>query len=414
MALPRFAPDTLDGLRDAVAGALADGTRLAVEGRGSKRGLGRPVAADAVLDLSALSGITYYEPGELVMEAMAGTPLAEIEAELAANNQHLAFEPGEVGHLWGAGGGSIGGVFACNLSGPRRPLAGAARDHLLGVAAVSGRGEAFSAGGRVVKNVTGYDMGKLLAGSFGTLSVMGRVTFKVLPRAESERTILLFGLEPGGAIAALAKAGFGPWDISGAAWLPADAAARSAVGYVAGAGASVAAIRLEGARGAVAERCAALRGALSIAPTEELHTHNSRKLWAEMRDGRLIAPGQGPLSSLWRLTLPSADAASVLSTIAERTGGEFSSDWQGGLAWLAIGGDGMDVAEAAAVLRAEAAIAGGHAVLWRATDDARSAISVFGDQGDAISALVRRIKSNFDPAGILNPGRMAPAADSAS
>ncbi len=414
MALQRLVPDTLDGLRDAVAGALADGTRLAVEGQGSKRGLGRPVAADAILDLSGLSGITYYEPGELVMEALAGTPLAVIEAELAANNQHLAFEPGEVGHLWGTGGGSIGGVFACNLSGPRRPFAGAARDHLLGVAAVSGRGEAFSAGGRVVKNVTGYDMGKLLAGSFGTLAVMGRVTFKVLPRAEAERTILLFGLEPGGAIAALAKAGFGPWDISGAAWLPANAAARSAVAYIAGAGETVTAIRLEGARGAVAERCAALRGALSVAPTEELHTHNSRKFWAEMRDGSLIAPAQGVASSLWRVTLPTADAASVLAAVARRTGGEFLCDWQGGLAWLAINDDGMNAVEAATVLRAETAIAGGHAVLWRAADDVRSNVPVFGEQGDTVARLSQRIKANFDPAGILNPGPMAPVADGAS
>ena len=214
MAQTRITPDSNDALRDAVAGAMADGTRLDVEGTGTKRGLGLPVTGDAVLSLARLSGITYYEPGELVMEARAGTPLAEITAELERNGQRLAFEPGAGGALWGTAGGTIGGVFACNLSGPRRPFAGAARDHLLGFAAVSGRGEAFVAGGRVVKNVTGYDMGKLLAGSFGTLALFSRVTFKVLPRAEAERTILLRGATARDGLDALNRIAGGTWDIA--------------------------------------------------------------------------------------------------------------------------------------------------------------------------------------------------------
>lgn len=413
MALPVLAPATLEDLRDAVAGSVADAMPLAIEGRGSKRGLGHDVPAAATLSLAGLSGITYYEPGELVMEALAGTPLALIESELAAHGQQLAFEPGEVGHLWGAAGGTIGGVFGCNLSGPRRPFAGAARDHLLGIAAVSGRGEAFSAGGRVVKNVTGYDMGKLIAGSFGTLAVFGRVTFKVLPRAEAERTVLLSGADAATGLAALARAAEGPWDISAGAHLPASAAQRSAVSYVAGAGGAVTAIRLEGARGAVAERCAALRTAFAgLAPTEELHTHNSRALWAELRDGRLLAPARAPGAMLWRLTLPPAAATAFGSAIAA-FGGEAIYDWLGGLVWLALDAGAGEAEALADRLRAAAVRAGGHAMLWRADDDVRRRVSVFGEEAPALARLTRRIKANFDPHGILNPGRMGGPAEGA-
>jgi glycolate oxidase FAD binding subunit len=403
-----FAPDSDGALRDAVMSAAGGGTRLAVMGNGSKHGLGRPVAADALLSLGGLSGITYYEPAELVLEARAGMPLARIEAELARNGQRLAFEPGEPGILWGTGGGTIGGVVACNLSGPRRPFAGAARDHLLGIAAVSGRGEAFVAGGRVVKNVTGYDMGKLIAGSFGTLAVLTRVTLKVLPRPEAERTILLFGREPRDGLGALNRIAGGTWDISAGAHLGPQAAGRSAVSYVAGAGTTVTALRLEGARGAVAERTAALRKDLAAAgPTEELHTHNSRVFWAEVRDGRLLPPAGGAASMLWRLTLPPADTVRVLDRL-NAVGGELLFDWLGGLVWLAVGDRGRSDGIDAVVrdVRTVAAAAGGHAVLWRAADDLRARISVFGEEPPARAALTRAIKGNFDPRGILNPGRM--------
>ncbi|MQA65473.1 MAG: FAD-binding protein, partial [Alphaproteobacteria bacterium] len=383
-------------------------TRLAVMGNGSKRGLGRPVNADAVLSLRGLSGIVYYEAAELVVEALAGTPLALIEAELERQGQRLAFEPAEPGALWGTGGGTIGGVVACNLSGPRRPFAGAARDHVLGISAVSGRGETFTAGGRVVKNVTGYDMGKLIAGSFGTLAVLTRVTLKVLPRPEAERTVLLFNQTPRAGLDALGRLAGGHWDITAGANLGPEATARSTVSYVSGAGGSVMAVRLEGARGAVAERTAALRAALAAAaPTEELHSHNSRAFWAEVRDGHLLPPAGGAASMLWRLTLPPGDTPRILDRLND-IGGELLFDWLGGLVWLAIAdaaaGDGVDVITSS--LRTVVAEAGGHAVLWRAADDMRTRIPVFGDEPPARAALTRAIKRNFDPRGILNPGRM--------
>ncbi len=211
----------------AVQWALAEGKTLEVIGQGTKRGIGRAAQWDLSLDLSDLSGVTLYEPEELVLSAKAGTPIAEIEALLAKNNQELAFEPMDYGPVFGAapGRGTIGGTLAANLSGPRRIKAGAARDHFLGFTAVSGRGETFKSGGRVVKNVTGYDLCKVLAGSYGTLAVMTDVTVKVLPRAETEQTVLVLGLDDAAAIRAMSAAMNSSNDVSGAAHFPAPIAA---------------------------------------------------------------------------------------------------------------------------------------------------------------------------------------------
>ena len=216
---PRDAKD----VEAAVRWALAEAKTLEIVGRGSKRGIGRAAQWDLSLDLSELSGVTLYEPEELVLSAKAGTPLAEIEKLLAEHNQELAFEPIDYGPLLGgaAGHGTIGGTVAANLSGPRRIKAGAARDHFLGFTAVSGRGETFKSGGRVVKNVTGYDLCKLMAGSWGTLAAMTDVTVKVLPRAETEQTLLVLGLDDAKAAQAMSAAMGSPNDVSGAAHLPA-------------------------------------------------------------------------------------------------------------------------------------------------------------------------------------------------
>src|SRR5947209_6226994 len=200
-------PSDAKAVEQAVQWALSDGKTLEIVGGGSKRGVGRPSQTDVTLDLSALTGVTLYEPEELVLSARAGTPLAEIEALLAAHGQQLAFEPMDCGAILGsAAAASIGGTLSANLSGPRRMKAGAARDHFLGFAAVSGRGESFKSGGRVVKNVTGYDLCKLMAGSWGTLAVLTDVTLKTLPQPETEETVLVRGLDPPQAIAAMTGA----------------------------------------------------------------------------------------------------------------------------------------------------------------------------------------------------------------
>jgi glycolate oxidase FAD binding subunit len=433
-------PQTPAQVADAVRWALSAGEPHELLGAGTKRGLGRPVQATHTLDLSGLYGITLYEPAELVMSARAGTPLAEIEAALAGNRQMLAFEPPDLGPLYGAapGMGTIGGTIACNLSGPRRFKAGAARDHFLGFSAVSGRGEAFKAGGRVVKNVTGYDLSKLMAGSYGTLAALTDVTFKVLPAPEKTRTLLLLGLDDAAANRAMTRALQSPHDVSGAAHLPRAAAAGSAVDYVAGAGASVTALRLEGPGPSVQWRCATLRQELADlgAPMEELHSLNSARFWREVRDLRPLAAPDG---GVWRLSVPPATGAATIADIvaalspslalprkgggdstthsppplagggggrgeATSAGSPYFYDWGGALVWLAL--PARDDAGGAAI-RATVAKHGGHATLMRAPADVRVAVPVFQPEPEALAALSRRVKESFDPHRILNPGRMA-------
>jgi glycolate oxidase FAD binding subunit len=398
---------------DVVAEAVADETSLEIVGHGTKRGLGRPVQAARLLDLSALAGITLYEPNELVLSCRAGTPLAEIESALREKGQQLAFEPPDLAPLFGgeAGSGTIGGVLACNLSGPRRLRAGAARDHFLGVKAVSGRGEAFKAGGRVVKNVTGYDLCKLLAGSYGTLAVLTDVTLKVLPAPEKSRTVLIHGLDDAGAIRAMTRAVNSPHEVSGAAHLPASVAARSAVDLVSQARRGVTAVRVEGPGPSVEHRCAALRRELQgCGPTEELHSLRSATLWREIRDVASLLPD--PARLLWRLSIPPASGATVINDIAGRGGDPpaapaldaYYFDWSGGRIWLAL--PPTDDAAAAAV-RAAVARQGGHATLMRAPAATRLAVPPFEPQPEALAALSRRVKECFDPRRVLNPGRMS-------
>src|SRR3954452_8923828 len=219
--MTRFLPADLVELRDAVAEALAVGEPVEMVGGGSKRALGRPLQTPHLLDLSGFAGIRDYAPSELVLTAGAATRLAEVERALAECGQMLAFEPPDWRALLGDGGEpTLGGALACNLSGPRRIKAGAARDHFLGFRAVSGRGESFKAGGKVVKNVTGYDLCKLMAGSYGTLAALEEVTIKVLPRPEAVATVLFSGVAPGPAVQLIGAALGSPHEVSGAAYLP--------------------------------------------------------------------------------------------------------------------------------------------------------------------------------------------------
>ncbi|MGE3932049.1 MAG: FAD-binding protein [Rhodospirillaceae bacterium] len=410
------APATNDALsprdeadvREAVVAALAANAPLEIVGAGTKRALGRPVVAARRLALDALAGIALYEPDELVLRAGATTPLAAVAQALAAHGQMLAFEPPDLGPLLGApaGGQTLGGVLACNLAGPRRIKAGAARDHFLGVRAVSGRAEAFKAGGRVVKNVTGYDLCKLMAGSFGTLAVMTEATVKVMPAPEKTRTVLASGLDDARAVAALAAALNSPHEVSAAAHLPAAVAARSGVSYVAGADAAVTAVRVEGFDASVVARCAALRELLAaFGPVEELHRHNSAALWREIADVAAFRPdaplGRGRV--VWRLSVPPASGPVALAAVHAACGGDGYYDWGGGLVWIAL--DPADDAHEPAV-RAAIRDCGGHALLVRAPDAVRAAVPVFEPAAAGVAALSARIKDAFDPARILNPGRM--------
>jgi glycolate oxidase FAD binding subunit len=399
---PRDAKD----VEAAVQWVLAEGKATEIVGHGSKRVIGRPAQTDLTLDLSALSGITLYEPEELVLSAKAATPLAEIEALVAAKGQQLAFEPMDYATLLGgvAGRGTIGGALAANLSGPRRIKAGAARDHFLGFSAVSGRGETFKSGGRVVKNVTGYDLCKLIAGSWGTLAAMTEVTIKVLPAAETEETLLIRGLEPAQAVEAMTTAMGSACDVSGAAHLPPEVA--TSIPAVAGAaGGGITALRLEGFSPSVVHRRGVLQGLMK--PFGDLATIDasvSRAFWKAVRDVTPFAAGrEGMERPLWRISTAPDRGAELGATIAERDGAKVLYDWAGGLLWLTLAAS--DDAGAARIGPAVAA-AGGHATLIRAPASMRAAIGVFAPQEAGLAALTKRVKESFDPKGVLNPGRM--------
>jgi len=389
-------------IEDAVKWALAEGKRLEVVGRGSKRAFGRPSQSDLTLDLSAFASVTLYEPEELVLSARAATPLAEIEALVDAKNQQLAFEPMDLGPLLGlAGGGSIGGALAAGLAGPRRLKAGSARDHFLGFTAISGRGETFKSGGRVVKNVTGYDLCKLLAGSFGTLAAMTDVTVKVLPKPETEETVLLSGLDDARAGQAMTAAMASSCDVSGAAHLPAHVALR----FTGLDGRSTTAFRLEGVAPSVRHRKDALTALLApYGASAHLQETASRALWREVRDVKPFAfDGLSGDRPVWRVSVPPARGFEVAALIEPSA--QMFYDWAGGLIWIApvAADDGGAVA-----LRKSVAAIGGHATLVRAPAAVRAAVDVFEPQPGPVAALTKRVKDSFDPKGVLNPGRMWP------
>jgi glycolate oxidase FAD binding subunit len=390
-------------VEQAIRWALAANKALEVAGHGSKRAIGRAAQWDATLDLSGLSGVTLYEPEELVLSAKAGTPLSEIEALVAASKQELAFEPMDYGGILGgpANAGTIGGAIAANLSGPRRIKAGAARDHFLGVAAVSGRGETFKAGGRVVKNVTGYDLCKLLAGSWGTLAAMTEVTIKTLPRAETEETVLVLDLKDAtaGKVMSAALASFA--DVSAAAHLPAVTAARLAVN----ASGAATVFRVEGVAPSVAQRKSVLQTLLSpFGALGTLAEAPSRALWRAIRDvGPFAAAGPAGKRDVWRISTAPSHGAEIGRALGEKAGAELLYDWAGGLVWAAL----PPAEDAhAPLVRAAVAAAGGHATLIRAPAAVRAAVDVFTPEAPALAALTKRVRESFDPQGVLNAGRM--------
>jgi glycolate oxidase FAD binding subunit len=381
-----------------IAAAYAAREPIEVEGAGTKRGMLRPVQAARSVSTKNLRGITLYAPKELVISARAGTPVAEIEAALAENGQHLIGEPPDLSGLLGTTGQqTIGGIIATNLSGPRRVAWGAMRDHVLGVRAVDGAGAIFHSGGRVLKNVTGLDLCKLLTGSHGTLGVMTEITLKVLPAPECTGTLVLPGLDAARGVSAL-SAGLGsPYSVSAAAWLPAESAAR--VPALAGFGASVALLRIEEFTASVAYRTGRLALDLqAFGHAELLGDTLSRATWRAVRDAVPLATQPG--DAIWRVSVRPSSGAGILAA----TGLAGFLDWGGGLVWLA-----GDPAAHDAVTRAAAA-AGGTWTVMRGPDSFRTAVDVIPPEPAALAAIGRRVKAVMDPAGILNPGRLTAGA----
>ncbi|MBB4304152.1 glycolate oxidase FAD binding subunit [Rhodobium orientis] len=398
----RFKPTDEKDVEALVAYALAEKTPLELWSGGSKRSIGRPPQTEYGVDLSALSGINDYDPAELVLTAKAATPLAEIETLLEENNQMLAFEPADLGPLLGeeAGKGTLAGLYGTNFAGSRRLQAGAVRDHALGIRAVSGRGEIFKSGGRVMKNVTGYDLTKGLSGSWGTLAVLTELTFKTLPKPETATTLVVHGLTPETAAIAMAAAMGSSSEVSGAAHLPADVAGGFGVDGL-GAGATV--MRLEGFGPSVEARAGMLAEVLRpFGLAERLDAPTTATLWRAISCARPFAADTS--LPLWRISVAPTDGPAVAAAVkAQAPGAKAIFDWAGGLVWLMLpGGDPMVEAVRGAVAEA----GGGHATLIRADAGTRAAVPVFQPQPAALANLARRLKDQFDPAGILNPGRM--------
>lgn len=347
-------------------------------GTGSKRCIGQPVDAVA-LDLSALTGLVEYEPAELVLTARAGTPLPLIENELTAHGQRLSFEPPDFGPLLGSSGSqTLGGVLSANLSGSRRVSAGAARDLFLGFEAVTGNGEPFRAGGKVVKNVTGYDLPKLLAGSWGTLAVLTDVTVRVAPAPEAERTLLMSASTAAEAVAIMTNALSSPHDVSAAAFDPQRGCA----------------LRVEGFEASVAARVRGVLESLGRPDTESLEGPASRRYWREIAGAQTLA--EWPI--VWRISVAPSDAPRVLNAIEPE---RYLLDWAGGLIWAAFAQ--VDARRVRDALRE------GHATLWKAPRAVRATTPVFQPLPASIAAVSARIKAALDPEGKLNPGRMSHA-----
>jgi len=395
-------------VEQAVRAAIAAEQPLEIIGHGSKRQIGQPMKTNAVLDLSALNAVTSYEPNELIITVQAGAPLSDVMSLIDSKNQQFAFEPVNTAPLLGAAGlGTIGGMIGAGLAGPRRIKAGGARDHLLGAHAVSGFGDSFKTGGKVVKNVTGYDLCKLLAGSWGTLAVMTEVTLKVMPKPEAERTLVLRGLDHLAANKAMTAALGSPFDVSGSAHVP-SSALRAEVSGLDALGSpreAVTLIRLEGILASASHRAASLAAALKPFGTAEIiEDAASATAWAAIRDVLPFAAG-GPLGAwpVWRIVSPPATGGALGEALARETGGEVIYDWGGGLIWAALPpkGDAQ-----ASLVRQRVGAASGHATLLRAAEVVRREVDVFQPQAAGLGALSERVRHSFDPKNILNRGRM--------
>ncbi len=390
-------------LRDLLREATARKIPVEIIGAGTKRDVGRAVERGVPVTTSSLAGITLYEPTELVMSAKAGTPLAQVEAELAKNGQMLAFEPVDLGPALGQAPltGTIGAVFATNLSGARRIMAGAARDHILGVAAVTGNGEMIKSGGRVMKNVTGIDVARGLMGSWGTLAVLTDVTFKVLPKPQTSATLAMAGLPDEIAVEAMCQALGSPFEVTGSAHLQAGLARRLWHAGLRSVGKSITALRLENFESFIGYRSGKLKDLLQHYGEIQVLEHDSSvAFWDELRQLSVLQNSAAPL---WRISTTARLGPKVVSDIRRYMNVDAMYDWSGGLIWAEVPAS----SDAGATdIRRIMAVHGGHATLIRADAPVRATVDVFQPVEPGVERITAKLKATFDPAGILNPGRM--------
>nr|WP_260007146.1 FAD-binding protein [Leisingera sp. M527] len=362
-------PQSEAELAEMLAGASGP---LCIQGGGT-----RGLAIDGEgLSTRGLSGVELYEPGALTLVVRAGTPVAEVAALLTAENQQLAFEPMDHRGLLGTEGEpTIGGVIAAGVSGPRRIQAGAARDHLLGVRFVDGSGQVVKNGGRVMKNVTGYDLVKLMCGAHGTLGVLSEVSLKVLPRAEACATVAIEGADLADAVAAMSAALGSPYDVTGAAYDPEKQTAF---------------VRVEGFADSTAYRCRKLVSELAGFGSPRIENEDAG-LWQGIRDA---AGFYGRAGDVWRISVKPSDAVALAPRLQAEA---LQFDWGGGLIWALV--------PAGTDLRAQIGVPG-HATLVWAGADTRKRLGVFQPQPGPLAAISEGLRRQFDPKGILNPGLM--------
>jgi glycolate oxidase FAD binding subunit len=370
---------------------------------GSKRKIGRPMNVEAEISLKNIRGLIFYEPAEMVISVRAATPVAGVETELAKHNQMLAFEPIDLGPMLGEAPqtGTVGGMVGTNLSGARRIAGAAVRDHVLGLRAVNGRGEAFKSGGRVMKNVTGYDLCRGLAGSWGTLAALTEVTLRAVPKPEETRSLLLFAQPDEIAIEVLSGALGTPYEVTGAVHIHAPLVARLAHPLLKGAGNAVTALRVEGFSSSVAYRIGKLKEMFAAyGDMLELDHTASLSLWEELRRLSMFERSENPV---WRISTPPAIGPRVVGAIATYMPVLAAYDWSGGLIWLEVP---ASVDAGSADIRRVIATRGGHATLIRAEPDVRRTVEVFQPLDAPLQKLSLGLKQSFDPAGIMNPRRM--------
>lgn len=390
-------------LRTALQDAAAKKQPVAILGAGTKRDVGRAGPVMPGISTSALSGITLYEPTELVMSARAGTLLKLIEAELDARGQMLAFEPIDLGPVLGqpAQQGTIGAVFATNLSGARRVAGGAARDHILGVTACTGSAEIIKSGGRVMKNVTGIDVARGLMGSWGTLAVLTETTFKVLPKPQTTATLVLAGLPDEIAIEALCQAMGSPFEVTGAVHLQAGLARRLWHAALNSAGQAITALRIETFESFIGYRAGRLKDLLkAFGDIRVLEHDSSLAFWDELRQLSVL---QNSNNLLWRISTAPRLGPQVVNDIRRYMSVDAFYDWSGGLIWVEVP---YSADAGASDIRRVMAVHGGHATLVRADPAIRASVEVFQPVEPGVARLTARLKATFDPHGILNPGRM--------
>ena len=369
-----FEPTTEEALSEAIKSANGP---LAIRGGGTRTSH----HVGEVLSVAGLSGITLYEPGALTVVAQAGTPLAEVEATLAEANQRLAFEPMDHRGLLGTSGTpTIGGVIAANVSGPRRIQSGAARDFLLGVRFVDGRGDIIKNGGRVMKNVTGYDLVKLMAGSHGTLGAISEVSLKVLPRTATQAGLEIADLSDADAVKAMSRALGSPFEVTGAAHLPGhDGAAPRTL------------IRIEGFEASVAYRVGELEKLLSPFGTVRVE-RDAKAVVATWQNIRDVLPFHGTTQDVWRISVKPSDGPGVVERLGSA---QAFYDWGGGLIWAATA-PGTD-------LRAQMGDIPGHATLVRAAPETMARLGTFHLEPAPLAQISKGLRAQFDPRGLWSP-----------